>query len=80
MILCKILRLRVTNVFDEFFLYDDDSALSNVALAHSFSKFEFKPMCDYLLQEFQKIKPINITVASYFGKSYFKKFNPKELV
>ena len=65
-------------VFDEFFLYDDDKSLANTTLSCSFTKFEFKPMNDYLMKGFGSIPPLRCKITDLFGKQYFKKLSVEE--
>ena len=70
--------MRPLNVFDEFFMYDDDRNLAHPVMALSFTKFDFKPMSDYLLQEFTKIIPFRCRITNYLGSQFFKTMKEEE--
>ena len=45
--LCWLFTMQGLNVMDEFFLYDDDSCLSNTAMIFSFTPFKFEEMSEH---------------------------------
>ena len=77
-ILCKLMDMRRLNVFDEFFMYDDDRNLAHPTMSLSFTKFEFQPMSDYLRDEFSKIDPLRCKITNYFGSQFFQNLTPEE--
>ena len=78
MFMCWYYKMTTLSVFDEFFLYDDDENLANTTLSTSFTKFDFKPMSDYLLGEWTKIVPLRCKITNFFGKQYFKTLTVEE--
>lgn len=67
-ILCWFLGMKNLGVIDEFFLYDDNTNLSNTSLSMFLTKHEFQPMSDYILEQTKMIPEMNVKVYDLFGK------------